>query len=85
MALPLERLCFNDVDPQDDASQISNLAASAGILCVFNLCTLIVFIRARHMHKKWTKAGGKSWHLQGHMISLFIAALALSLPATIAW
>jgi len=44
-----------------------------------------VFIRARHLHRKWVKAGGLCWQMQGHMISLFIGALALSLPATLAW
>ena len=79
------RLCLNDVDPPDDTVQIANLAVSATILCAINLAALIVFIRARHVHRKWVKAGGKSWNMQGHMISLFIAALALSLPAAVAW
>lgn len=85
MPLPLQRLCFNDVDPPDEDTHISNLAASAGILCAFNCCALAVCIRARYVHRKWVKAGGKSWRMQGHMISLFIAALTLSLPATVAW
>jgi hypothetical protein len=79
------RLCLNDVDPPDDSVQIANLAVSASILCAINFATLLVFIRARHVHRKWVKAGGKSWNMQGHMISLFIAALALSLPAAVAW
>jgi hypothetical protein len=78
-------LCLNDVDPPDDNAQIANLAVSATILCVINLATLVVFIRARHAHRKWTKAGGRSWHHTTTMMSLFIAALALSLPAAVAW
>jgi hypothetical protein len=85
MPISFHHLCLNDVDPRDDAAQIANLAVSAVIICGFNLATLIVFIRAWYMHRKWTKAGGKSWYMQRHMISLFIAALTLSLPATIAW
>jgi hypothetical protein len=85
MSISFHWLCLNDVDPQDDDAQIANLAVSTAILCIFNLGTLIVFIRAWHMHRKWTKAGGKSWYMQRHMITLFIAALTLSLPAAIAW
>lgn len=85
MTFSLDQLCLNDVDPADDTAQIANLAVSAVVLCVFNLATLIVFIRAWQLHRKWAKAGGKSWHMQRHMILLFIAALTLSLPATLAW